>query len=145
MKNIKIASSTGQGVMILMNRTLRCHSEFHARGIPNRRETRHALRRARWWSLNSTSIEQPSSNFSLFVLLSKSIFDQQSWLSRAFVIKYHHQLIQDTCRRRMYRYRLNAPGCVNAAGKLRKKWQARVETKFTKPGAQKWCVNFLEI
>ena len=26
------------------------------------------------------------------------------------------------------------PGCVNAAGKARQKWQARAGTKFTKPG-----------
>ena len=29
-----------------------------------------------------------------------------------------------------------APGCVNAAGKLRQKWKARARTKFTKPGAR---------
>ena len=29
-----------------------------------------------------------------------------------------------------------APGCVNAAGNLRQKWQARAGTKFTKPGAR---------
>ena len=28
-----------------------------------------------------------------------------------------------------------APGCENAAGKLRQKWQATAGTKFTKPGA----------
>ena len=26
------------------------------------------------------------------------------------------------------------PGCMNAAGKLRQKWQATAGTKFTKPG-----------
>ena len=26
------------------------------------------------------------------------------------------------------------PGCVNAAGKLRQKWKATAETKFSKPG-----------
>ena len=29
----------------------------------------------------------------------------------------------------------DAPGCVNVTGNLRQKWKARVETKFTKPGA----------
>ena len=76
-------SKMGKGVI---NLTLRCHSAFHARGRPNMRETRHALKRARWWSLNSTSIEQPSSNFSLFVL---------------FIIKIHFwsAVIASTCFR----------------------------------------------
>ena len=38
-----------------------------------------------------------------------------------------------------------APGCVNAAGKARQKWQARTGTKFTKPGARLLAVPCIAI